>query len=830
MKKFHLLISVFILVALLFSQETSAQSTPSLQDISQLKVDELSDDQIRKFIDRVEASGYTEDQLVIMAQARGMSQSEIQKLRRRIEQIKNSPTRNQSSNGSGISRLRSSEEIKKESDRSEFAYDPFETIVKDSTETGELRIFGLDFFKKTDLSFETGLNMPTPTNYIVGAGDEIIIDIWGASEQTYQLVVSPEGSIRIPSLGPIYISGLTIQKAKEKVISRLKRIYSTIGRSSYADVTLGQIRSINVHVIGAVEKPGTYTLSSFGTVFNALYSAGGPSRKGSLRNVEVFRNRKLISNLDAYAFLIRGTGENITLQEGDVIIVRAYKNRVVFDGEVKNPAIYELLDGETLDDLMLYSGGYTENSYRGTINLRRIEKNFKTIKSIPGDSINQSVLKSGDEIFVSKISGEFKGRVTIEGPVLNPGEYQFSEGLKLSKLLDLADGFKGDIFLSRAVIVRQNEDFSLSSLSFDPQKVLNGEEDIELSDNDIIRFQSIYDLREEYSLRIEGQVSTPGKYAFVDNMTVEDLIYLAGGFKEAAARSFVEVARRLNPDSIKDANRSAEIFNFSISKDLKLNGHDSKFALMPYDLVVVRKSPFYQEQEMIEIEGEVQFPGKYALQNKEERISSVLKRAGGLSPFAFANGATLIRRTEYFREQGNDEESLNDAARIRKEDLTNIFAKDTLFENEKQIFRQQEFIGINLQEIIDHPGSEHDMIMREGDILSVPREFQTVRVRGEVLYPSNMRFDQGSGLKKYVAQAGGFDQTAKKSKAYVIYANGASSQTSSFLFFKNYPKIEPGAEVVIPKKPERQPLSVQAWIALSTSIATLALVVQQIAN
>ncbi len=827
MKKIALLLSLISFY--LFSvSDISAQSTPSLQDISKVKVDELSDDQIRKFIERVEASGYTEDQLILMAQSRGMSQSEIQKLKRRIEQIKSRPSREQTSDGSGMSRLRSSNEISDDSRRSEFAYDPFEGIAGDSTDSQGLKVFGLDFFKKTDLSFETGLNLPTPKNYVIGAGDEIIIDIWGASEQTYQLVVSPEGAIRIPSLGPIYVSGLTIEKAKGKVISRLKRIYSTIGRSSYADVTLGQIRSINIHVIGAVERPGTYTLSSFGTAFNALYSAGGPNEKGTLRKVEIFRNRELISTLDAYAFLIRGVGENVTLQDQDVVIVRAYKNRVTLDGEVKNPAIFELLDDETFDDLLLYSGGFTENSYRGTINLRRIENNFKTIKSIPVDSFNSATLKSGDEIFVSMITNEFRGRVTIEGPVMNPGGYQFVEGMTLSELLKLSDGFKGDIFMGRAVIVRQNDDFSLTSLAFDPKKILSREENVVLKDNDIVRFQSIYDLREKYSLRIEGQVSRPGEYAYVEDMTVEDLIYLAGGFKEAAARSFVEVARRINPDSTKDANRSANIYNFSISKDLRLNGSDSNFPLLPYDLVVVRKSPYYQEQEMIEIEGEVQFPGKYALQNKEERISSLLERAGGLSQFAFADGATLIRRTEYFREQGNDEENLNDAARIRKEDLTSIFKKDTLFENESQIFRQQEFIGIDLQEVLDNPGSKYDMIMREGDILSVPREFQTVRVRGEVLYPSNIRFDKGSGLNRYVAHAGGFDQRAKKAKAYVIYANGSSARTTNFLFFKKYPKVEPGTEIVIPKKPDKQPMSVQAWIALSTSIATLALVVQQI--
>ncbi|SMD34321.1 protein involved in polysaccharide export, contains SLBB domain of the beta-grasp fold [Reichenbachiella faecimaris] len=823
-----------------------AQQELNVNNIASINIDDLSDAQIQKFITKVEESGYTEDQLIMMAKSRGMSELQIQKLRARIMQVRSGKTSNeQNSTLTNLrqSKLQQKKELDKEAGFDLDPNDPFFNLLGDSTEVEDegLKVFGLEFFKNSTLTFEPGLNMPTPKNYVVGPGDEMIIDIWGASEQTYQLMVSPEGSIRVPNLGPIYVSGLTVEALKSKVISRLKKIYSTIGRGSYADVTLGQIRSTNVHVIGEVKKPGTYTLSSFGTVFNALYSAGGPTEDGSFRKIEIYRSRELISTLDAYKFLVEGTGENITLQDQDVVIVRPYTNRIIFDGEVKNPAIYEILDDETFEDLLLYSGGFTDKAYRGVVNLRRVEKNRKTVRSIDLDSVGNFNMKNGDEIYVSKITNEFIDRVTLEGPVMNPGEYELREEMTLLQLINKADGLKGDVFMERGVIIRQNTDFTLASTAFDPKKILSGEESIVLENNDIVKFQSIYDLREEYHITIEGEVQRPGKFSYASGMTVENLIFLAGGFKESASKSFVEVARRINPDSAKDFNNTAEIFNFSISKNLSLSREVSQFTLEPFDLVVIRRSPFFDDQEVIRIEGEVKYPGMYALDQKDERISSVLKRSGGLTNFAYSKGATLIRRTEFYippeflseDDEGNvivKKADGGDASKIRREDLTYLFKRDTLFADSAQIFRQQESIGIELDKVLKDPGGKFDLILREGDILSIPRALQTVRVRGEVLYPSNVRHDNNYGFKKFVASAGGFDQDAKKSKSYVIYANGLSAQTKSFLFFKSYPKVEPGAEIVVPRKPEKTPLTAQAWVAMASSIATLALVIDRLVN
>ncbi|WP_119845272.1 SLBB domain-containing protein [Reichenbachiella sp. MSK19-1] len=820
----HLVCMLLIATVFFLSNDTLAQS-PSLQNISSVNVDDLSDEQIKQFIGKAESSGYSEDQLMMMAKTRGMSELQIQKLRKRVSDLKSGSNNSQTAN---IDRLRDTNQSQG-SQENGGAFDPFDAVKDEKPDSIDgLSIFGQSFFENSSLSFETGLNMPTPANYVIGPGDEVIIDIWGASEKTYQIVVSPEGAIRIPNLGPIYITGLTMDKAKAKIVSRLKRIYSTIGRSSNADVTLGQTRSINVHVIGQVKKPGTFTLSSFGTAFNALYSAGGPSKDGSLRQVEVYRAKELISTLDAYEFMIRGTGENITLQDQDVIIVRPYISRVKFTGEVKNPAVYELTKGETFEDLLFYSGGLTNMAYQGVVSLRRIDKNFKTVRSLEIDKAGEFELYNGDEIEVGKITNEFINRVTIEGPVMNPGEYQLEEGMTLLTLIELADGVRGDTFMERGVIIRQNEDFSLANISFNPRKLLRGEESVVLQSNDVIKLQSIYDLRERYNLIIEGEVQKPGEFAYIDGMKVKDLIFLAGGFKESAAKSFVEVARRINPDSTTDKNSSAEIFNFPISENLDISEKDSKFELEPFDLVVIRKSPFYIKQETVEIEGEVEFPGKYVIERKDERISSILKRAGGVSDYSYVKGATLIRKSEYYKKNASDLGYANDAIRVRKQDLIEIFKRDTLFSNESAVFKQEEAIGIELDKIMSNPGSKYDLILKKGDIISIPRQLQTVRVRGSVLYPSNIRYNKGSGFKKYVGAAGGFDQQAKKSKSYVIYANGSADRTSSFLWIKNYPKVEPGSEIVIPQKPEKHPLSAQAWVALASSVATLALVVTQI--
>ncbi len=812
---------VLLLVILITINELKGQDAPSIQNLQSLNVDELSDDQIRKFIQQVESSGYTEQQLELLARARGMSETQISKLRNRISQIQTGIS-GQTESGN-ITRLRESPSFQS---NKETPFDPFSDIIPtDTLKQGiELEIFGMSFFENENLTFEPSLNIATPKDYQIGPGDQIIIDVWGASEQTYQLDVTPEGNIRIPSLGPIYLNGLTVDQADTRIKSRLKAIYSTLGNNTFAQISLGQIRTISVNVIGEVKRPGTYTMSSFGTAFNALYYAGGPNRTGSLRDIQVFRGGKKINTLDAYNFLIYGEGQHIMLQDNDVVLVRPYQNRVGIDGEVKRPAYYELILGESLGKAIDFAGGFSPDAYRGSISLRRNLANAKAVQTVKADFFNDFMIQGGDFIEVGKITNQFTNRVRIEGAINHSGEFELKAGMKLSDLIDLAEGFRGDAFMGRGLIIRQNSDFTLSSVAFVPSDLVAGNYDLELQNEDHIKIQSIFDLKESYSVTIQGEVQKPGRFPFVEGMTVENIIYLANGFKESAARSFVEVARRVRDENGAE-DISSEVFNFSIDKGLNISDEASDFELEPFDLIVVRKSPYYEEQVMIEIEGEVKFPGKYALEKKDERISDVLRRAGFLTRYAYPRGATLIRRTEYFVDE---EDEGDEAARLRREELQELFERDTVIDDAKKAFKMQESIGIQLEEIIRNPGSRFDMILKEGDVISIPRELQTVRVRGEVLYPSTVRYDNTLSFTEVISQAGGFSDVAKKSKAYVIYANGSAQRTKNFLWFKDYPKIEPGAEIIIPEKPERRKLSPGEIISITSGIGTIALIINNL--
>jgi protein involved in polysaccharide export with SLBB domain len=590
-------------------------------------------------------------------------------------------------------------------------------------------------------------------------------------------------------------------------------------------VSLGQIRTISVNVIGEVKKPGTYQLSSFATAFNALYMAGGPGENGSLREILVFRNGKKIGSLDAYKFLIDGEGQNVNLQDQDVVLVKPYLSRVAIEGEIKRPALYEV-SNESLSKLLEFAGGFTGDAYTRSISLERNEDNFKTVKTLNSEQFEGMILKNGDRVEVGKISNQFKNRVRVEGAVNHPGEFEFIQGMKLSDILALVDGLRGDAFVEQALIIRENKDLTLSNIAFIPSELLAGSFDIELQSGDLIKIQSLFDLRELYKLTLQGEVIKPGTFPFIEGMTVENLIYLAGGFKETAAKSFVEVARRVIDDSKGDAV-SSEIYNFSISETLNLDDDASSFELKPFDLIIIRKSPYYEKQAVVEIEGEVQFPGKYVIQNKGERISDVLKRSGDLTDYAYAKGATLIRRTEYYASAEGESKI---ASRIRREELQELFERDTIGGEKKRTFKPQETIGIQLEEILKNPGSAFDLILKEGDVISIPSQIQTVRVRGQVLYPSTIRYDKSYSFTKLVAQAGGFSDNAQKRKSYIVYANGTAQKTSSFLWFKHYPDIEPGAELIIPTKREKRRLTPGEIIGLTSGLTTLSWVVFQIIN
>lgn len=803
------ILKVTLLSLLLFIElpHADAQNTQNLQS---LNVDELSDDQVRGFIEKMGSSGYSQSQLEALAKARGMSPTEITKLQQRISQIQSA--QNAAGTSTQINRGRAQV--------GEKVGDPFESIeVLERKGSEDLPIFGMSFFQNTNLTFEPSLKIATPKNYVIGPGDQIIIDLWGASEQTYQVEVSPEGSVFIPNLGPIYLNGLDLERAESRIKYKLKSIYSTLGENTFAQVSLGQIRTISINVVGEVRRPGTYQLSSFGTAFNALYLAGGPNEKGSLREIQVFRGGKKEITLDAYNFLVFGNGQNIMLQDQDILLVKPYVNRVSIEGNVKREAYYETLEGESLAQVLQFAGGFTPDAYTKSISLRRNLANQKTVQTVLFDQFNRHELVSGDGIVVGKIQNIFVNRVTINGAVNHPGEFELTENMKLSELIELVDGFSPDVFLQRALITRRNPDFTLSSITWSPEEVLSGNFDIELKSEDVINIESIFGMHEKWIVSIQGEVQKPMDVDYVNDMTVEDLLLMAGGFKESASKSFVEVARRTSKETRND-EITAEIFNFPISENLEINPNDADFKLLPFDLVVIRKSPYYQVQEVVEVEGEVLFPGRYVLNSKTERISDIIERAGGLTKDAFAEGGTLIRETEYYDEGA--------AALVKKLRIQALGSNDSTATRGTFAINKNESIAIELAKILNNPKRENDIILKGGDIISVPKELQTVRVRGEIYFSSNIIFEVNSNLKKYVAQSGGFAPKAKKNKTYVVYPNGSAQKTSSFLWLKKYPKILPGSEIIVPKKVARRKLSPQEIIGITTGIGTLALIINNL--
>ncbi len=810
-----MLLCAFILLVL--EPQLGFSQNFDLSTISQINVDELSNEQIEKFAQEVEKRGLTDEQVSLFAKARGVSEIQISKLLARINSL---DVNHEESDIREFDRER-----KTPSNDEQLMNGLFTPLVPPSRDTETSPIFGMEYFTNSNLTFEPNLNVPTPKDYILGAGDQLIIDIWGASEQNYVLSISPEGSIFIPSVGPVYLSGLKIDDVTERVKSRLKTIYSGLGSNTYFQVSLGQIRTIKVNIVGEVLRPGSYSMSSFSTVLNALYFAGGPSIQGSLRQVEVFRNGKLLEALDLYEVIIEGKQSFQHLMDNDLIIVRPYYGRVLIEGAVKRNGYFETKEGESLATVLKLAGGFSDYAYRDNITVRRNQNLRKTILSIPNDQFEQFVLQGGDELMVSEVINEYTNRVQIDGAINKPGEYELVAGMTLLQLINKAEGLKPDAFLKRAVVLRTNKDKSLTSISVNLEEIVKNEKNVVLQKEDFIKIQSKFDLREEYQVRILGEINSPGDYPYVEDMSVADLVYLANGFKESAASSFVEVARRVNSD-ISESSKSSEIINVPIDSNLEILSDDTTFSLQPFDLVVVRKSPNYSKQEIVEVEGEIIYPGKYSISQKNERVSDLLQRAGGLTKFAYVKGATLIRRTEYFTDPDEDSE----AAKQRRENLLRLSERDTLLADAEFEIKQQESIGIELHKILSNPGSRYDLVLKEGDILSIPRLLQTVRLRGELLYPATVRYDKGLSFKKFISQAGGFSDKAKKGKSYIIYANGSAERTKKFLWFNFFPSVEPGSEIIVPRKQDRVPMSFQAWIALATSATTMALAVQQIIN
>jgi protein involved in polysaccharide export with SLBB domain len=784
--------------------------------LENVKVDELSDEQVQEIINKAQANGYTVEQLESLALAKGMPTAEIQKLKARIQNLQGK-----------IKNIGSKEIERKRTEIKEImpiASEDIFSSVKPKPATSDTipqklkRIFGFSLFTTPSLTFEPSLNIPTPKDYQLGPGDEIIIDIWGASQNNYKLTISPDGYIFIDNVGPIFINGLNIDDASRRIISKLGTIYSGLKGpqpNTFALVTLGNVRSIKVTIIGEVNQPGTYTVSSLSTVFNALYLSGGPNVNGSIRNIEILRNNKVYSTLDIYDFLLKGDQSgNIRLQDQDIIRINPYNTRIELTGEVKRPAIYEIKDTlkETLDKIILYAGGFTDKAYRERIKIYRKSIKEKEISDIDYKNFPVFRLKDGDSIPVEPILGRFLNKVRIEGAVYRPGDYELTEKLTLKELILKADGLKGDAFQSRASIYRTKEDLSIEVIPINITNIFAGKEpDIPLIKDDLVVINSIFDLHEEYYIEIAGEVQKPGKYTFIENSTLEDIILLAGGLLESASLSKIEIARRIKSETLPKDGKTSEIFQFQVNKDFTLPDSAQKFVLQPFDIISIKRSPGYETQRLVYIEGEVLYPGAYTISNRNERISDLLKRAGGFTPEAYIKGARFSRIMSQYDKQrlsiiSNVLNSSNDSIKL------NIL--DTSETN----------IGIELEKIIRNPGCRYDLLLQEGDRLTIPKQLQTVRVNGAVLYPGSIIYDNSYGFRKYITQAGGFNQNAKRNRSFIIYPNGKVDRTKRFLGFYVFPKVEPGSEIIVPSEPpkEKRRITTAELAALTSALSSLA--------
>lgn len=690
-------------------------------------------------------------------------------------------------------------------------------------------VFGREIFSEKNLTFEPVLNIPTPVNYRLSAGDEVLIHVWGDSELNLKLTISPDGTIIIPDIGPVALSGLTIEAAEQRIRQELGRIMATIdGRepNTFVSVSLGQIRSIKVNIVGEAVVPGTYTLTSLATLFNALYAAGGVNNIGSLRSIKVYRNSKEIANLDVYNYLLHGEyNTNIRLEDNDMIIIGPYEQLVVAKGKIKRNRIFELKKGETLSQLLDMAGGFTGDAYTKDVTVKRKSGTRYQIATVTEEQFPTFTFHDGDSLLVDSVIPFYENRITISGAIWRPGEYELSPSVHTVKqLIQQAAGLKGDEFIGRAQITRLNPDFTHSVIAINIQDILNGTSpDIELQNEDQLYIPSLFDLREPYTIKVGGAVNQADTVLpYRKNMTIEDAIVLAGGLQEAAATVNVEVARRIkNPQSSQSTEQIAKVFKFTLKDGLETSSGDTIFTLAPFDEVYVRFSPGYQKQQVVKVNGEVMFAGSYALPHKNTRLSDLIKESGGITPGAYVKGASLKRKLS--------DDEIRQVETLLQLSNANKQSKDSISLSMADIHDYP--VGINLEKALSHPGCTEDLVLQDGDILYIPQLQSTVKISGAVTYPNSITYNKGMSVRDCLSQAGGYNDLSRK-YPIVIYMNGQVATTrKTGIFFKRYPKVEPGCEIVVPSKSQRdRGASLSEIMSISSSATSMAAMVTSIIN
>ena len=825
-----------------------------ISDFSSINFLELNSSELDLLLRRASSQGYNQFDLIKMAKAQGLSEKDIEKLNSKFE------------NSEAIKRVSSNASSPIENTRLREDYNQSISIVREK----ESDVYGYNIFKGNGfLTFQANSNISTPSDYILGTGDNIYVDIYGESESYFNGQISPEGEVIFENIGPINLNGLDIKMAKRRLKSKFSKVYSgLVNNRTFINVSIGVPRTIKVNIVGEVNLPGTYSFSALNTVYNAIYVAGGINENATLRDIKVFRKNKLINTVDIYNYLNSGDGSsNVRLENDDLILVGPYSNRIRIEGEIKNPGRFEFTKNESLKDLLNYAGGFSEKAFKKSIKLTRVIDNQLMVMDVNEDQYKSFEPKSGDLFKVDRILETYRNRVILKGAVQRPGIFSLDDKMTVSQLIKKANGLKPDALIANAYIKRTNSDFSTINISFNLDKLIKGEiEDIILNKEDVLTIISKNDLINDQFIKISGEVSKPGIFPYSNDISLSDIIILSGGFNDKSFANRIEITRRISKNSLTEQNIS-EIITLDLSSDL-----DSleTIILEPYDEVIIRKNPNFYAQRYVSIEGQVNYPGKYAISSFNERISNLLERSGGIKSFAYKKGATLIRKTEFFKKDSEEIKQINSLNNLKdklnkdpellteseslllkrienslkilgdqsnnekdflsyakRERINDIVKRNSL--NEDQIsIGQSEAIGINLDEIIQNPESKSNLLLQEGDLLIIPKKQETVRLRGMLLYPTTVRFKNNKSFKYFINSAGGFDVNAKRSGAYVVYANGDVSRTKKFLFLNIYPKIEPGAEIIVPAQPIKSPIGVSQILNYTTGLATLILAITQI--
>lgn len=810
----------------------------------------MTDDQVMQFVIKEHAAGTSQAQIVTKLMQNGVDITQIRRVRKKYdrqinnrglgvvadESVSTAEDRMRKANGEKKKnqdkrsnyQLKTNDttngfaDLEKNDERTRMLAElygviPDSTLQQSDMDEGQLwkgkRVFGRDIFNQKKLSFEPNMNIATPQNYQLGPGDAVFIDIYGASQKTINATVSPDGDVTIPGFGPVQVSGLTVRQANARLRATLGARYS----SSNVRLTVGQTKTITVNIMGEVKVPGTYTLSAFSSVFRALYMAGGPNDIGTLRNIKVFRRNRLIAVVDVYDYILNGKASNIHLADEDVIAVGPYDCLVNMTGKVKRPMYYEMRKNESVGSLIKYAGGFANDAYTKSVRIIRKTGRKYAVFNVDEFDMSSFHIADGDSVNVDSIIPRYENTVELKGAVFRPGLYQIGSNINsVRTLLTQAEGVTEDAFTAHAVMHRMKADRTLEVIPVDIDGIMSGQvADIPLRENDVLFVPTKQAMMQQQTITIHGEVHYPGIYQYADNQTIEDFILQAGGLKETASTVKVDVARRIeNPKAVVTDSVIAKTYSFALKDGFVIDGEPG-FKLMPYDEVYVRKSPGYSTQKNVSVEGQIMFEGTYTLTSKDERLSSIISKAGGLKDKAYVQGARLERR-------------INHDERLRMQTVLKLLQgqrgeKDTL-DIDKLNLGDTYYVGIELDKALKTPGGDADLVLREGDRIIIPEYNGTVKISGEVMYPNTVAYEKGKSASWYIDQAGGWGNRAKKSHTIIIYMNGTVARVG------HNAKIRPGCEIVVPGKPKRDNNAISQWLGIGTSVASIATMIATIVN